>query len=892
MKKKLLFSALIALFIHDFAIAATITTAQSGNWNDTSTWVGGIVPIATDDVIITRNITITENTTCKTITLQGNNTALIVNDTFILTVTGKITADSSNTSKRNTYLSGDGTITCASFDLGDETTPNNSAIYTQILSTVAQLNILGDLTIVSSGATYYNNSTFSLEKGIMTLDGQIKIINDGIIHTDQVSTFTMPTYMNLTVGASPTPTTTTHDKTLILNYTGNPFDYTADSHTEVILNGNKATVRYAASGNQEILNTEYNNLNLATGGVKLFPVPSINIKNRLSINSGVTANLGSGGTHTTTTLSLASTLQQIGTWGSTSSTASNKNDTFFTNTGIITVGTPCTATAKTWNGTAWDGDGLLPTIAEPIIFAGDYTAPSNLSGCSCTVNSGNVTIPANLTLEISNEVTVNGGSLTFENNASLIQYADTPNSGDITFKRNTTALVKYDYTFWSSPVASMTLTGFSPYTVKGYQSFNNDAWAFVSDATMNPGVGFAVMAPTKQIVGQYDPTSSPVETDDTNFVDGSTFEGKFIGVPNNGDIPVPTTGTWQLVGNPYPSSIDTDAFIEANPDLYSTFYFWTHANPVSSSNPGDYDYNYNSADYALRNNTGSTSTDPDETTRPAIDKIASGQGFFIATQTTNPIVFTNAMRVDGSGTQFFKMSKKNKTEKNRIWLNLTNNEGLFKQILIGYVDGATNDYDKQYDGTSFRLNKYADFFSVNNGSRLIIQGRELPFNDTDEVPLGYTVNLGKGATVANQFTISIAYTDGSLDTQPVYLYDKVTSTTYDLRQSNYTFSSVDGTFSDRFVLKYTNKNLAVDDIEKTDNAIIITSKNKIITVSANSEKIENVVVYDLSGKTIYKKDKIENSVLEIASLKAQNQVLLVKVNLESGISTTKKVLFN
>jgi hypothetical protein len=46
----------------------------------------------------------------------------------------------------------------------------------------------------------------------------------------------------------------------------------------------------------------------------------------------------------------------------------------------------------------------------------------------------------------------------------------------------------------------------------------------------------------------------------------------------------------------------------------------------------------------------------------------------------------------------FRTAKNAKTasvvEQNRVWLNLFNNEGAFKQALVGYVTGATNNFDK------------------------------------------------------------------------------------------------------------------------------------------------------------------------------------------------------
>jgi hypothetical protein len=44
---------------------------------------------------------------------------------------------------------------------------------------------------------------------------------------------------------------------------------------------------------------------------------------------------------------------------------------------------------------------------------------------------------------------------------------------------------------------------------------------------------------------------------------------------------------------------------------------------------------------------------------------------------------------------------------NRIWLDLTNAEGAFKETLLGYISDATN--DNAFDGESFDGNDFVDF---------------------------------------------------------------------------------------------------------------------------------------------------------------------------------------
>lgn len=69
-----------------------LNTAQSGNWNDPNTWVGGVVPTTAQSVVIVAPhvVTLTGNTQTATVTIQPGADLDI--GTFTLTLTGSFTA--------------------------------------------------------------------------------------------------------------------------------------------------------------------------------------------------------------------------------------------------------------------------------------------------------------------------------------------------------------------------------------------------------------------------------------------------------------------------------------------------------------------------------------------------------------------------------------------------------------------------------------------------------------------------------------------------------------------------------------------------------------------------------------------------------------------------------
>lgn len=548
--------------------------------------------------------------------------------------------------------------------------------------------------------------------------------------------------------------------------------------------------------------------------------------------------------------------------------------------------------ANLWTGTAADDEwsnpanwscGVVPQATDHVVITqtiGTFPVISDESTISvyslALGELAHVEVEGGSTLQVTDIVTVHPTAiLNLQNNASLVQINDVNNVGNISAHRTTTPMKRYDFTYWSSPVSGQTLYNLSPLTLADkYYSFSPAIGNWVGHLNgaqvMEEGKGYIVRAPQ---------TFSPTAT--------ATFDAQFLGNPNNGNVSAPIVignSEMNLLGNPYPSAISLDAFLSdpTNATLIDgTVYLWTHnSSPVG--NEGNTSYDYTSNDYAAYNMLGGTATTTTGNNEEPTGKLASGQGFFVKGLTAGQAVFNNSMRVAASNDQFFRSNSATAPEKHRLWLNLSNNQGAFKQTLLGYTTGATDGVDRDFDGIDFNGNAFIDLYTIAADKHFTIQGRALPFDENNSIPLGYST------TLAGTFSVALAAFDGLFETQQVYLYDYADGTTHDLKNGNYEFTSAIGTFNNRFELRFTNGLLATQ-IFSADQ-VMVAAENGTIDIRS-AEMIQSVTVLDLSGRKLSEQKGV-NAKAVLVNSNPHNAVLLVKLEMANGLIYTKKVLMD
>lgn len=533
--------------------------------------------------------------------------------------------------------------------------------------------------------------------------------------------------------------------------------------------------------------------------------------------------------------------------------------------------------AAVWEAAAWT-DGLTPTASLKTVIKDSYGTIANgaFAAKKLTVTSlGSLTINSATNVTVQNEV-INSGSLIVENNANLIQVNAVSNSGAITVNRNSNPLFRSDYTLWSSPVSdgTQTLAGFSSLTsqspISRFYVYDNTQGATGLYSSVSPttpfatGTGYLIRMPNE------DPsnlgTSSPYYLGTSTL----TYNAVFTGVPNNGDVTLTvTSGTYNAVGNPYPSTINADLFLSDNSITSGTdaLYFWRKSNNSTTSS------------YATYTTAGGTANLGDPLSITPDATIQVGQGF-IAKSTSATLKFTNSMRTANNGNKILRTKL---IERNRIWLNLSSETTPISQMMVAYMTGATQGIDPTIDGSYINDSKTA-LNSLISNEEYVIQGRSLPFDGADVVPLAFKT------AAAGKFTIAIDHTDGLFATgQDIYLVDSAIGSETDLKAGSYTFSAAAGVDNARFSLKY-QKTLKVDAQVFNDNSVTVYRNNGTLYVNSGAIAIANIKVFDIQGRLITELKGVKLNAATISNLKATNQVLIVQVTSDDNTVVNKKIV--
>jgi len=569
-----------------------------------------------------------------------------------------------------------------------------------------------------------------------------------------------------------------------------------------------------------------------------------------------------------------------------------------------TTGTVCGDLITTWDGTTWSNG--TPTKLTAVTFTGDYSSSSDVEACTVTVVGGaNVIFNTGNSLIVTGKVTVDSSSsLTIENNASLIQKQDVANSGIITVRRDV-FIRKLDYVYWSTPVANFNLGDVSVNTPI------NVIWKWVPTVVSHiNGYGSWINANETMVLGKGYIVRGPDNFDTTL----QNFTANFVGIPNNGTIAIPiergtytganyntsVSGTlatdaddnWNLIGNPYPSAINAIDFLTANTNIDGFINIWTHGTDPSNSvaNPfyGSYAYNYSINDYITYNALGASSG---PTTFNG--NIASGQSFFVkmsdsSLSATENVTFTNGMRSKTySNDQFFRNAQPTATNgsNNSIWLDLVSTDsGEVTRTLIGYVNGAQNEIDRLYDAPTDNKKEY-NFYSLVNNQKMVIQGKGLPFLNTDVVPLGFKVPHDGNYTIAIG-AVEGLFTDAN---QSIYLEDAVLGIIHDLRNAPYSFNTSMGITDNRFALRYTTY-LSTENNELTASNVWVNTDTGL-TIHSNEEVISTVRVFDVLGRNVAHVTNVSSKEIALNNVIKSNSLLIVQITLESGKEITKKIMY-
>jgi autotransporter-associated beta strand protein len=454
--------------------------------------------------------------------------------------------------------------------------------------------------------------------------------------------------------------------------------------------------------------------------------------------------------------------------------------------------------------------------------AGTFTLPASGSGVY-TFSAGNIFTHSNAT---ANTCNFNGRSITLKSDAtgtaSFGTFASTAlNATNITVERYLPA-TRRAYRFLAAPVTTtggvyaswqesgtnatglgLQVTGFADATpgvdaTSGLDksltgsssmfSYNGSAWAAVTNTKttqLTPGAGFRVLVRGDRMTDLY--ASNPIATATTIRATGTVGQGTILLNPVTG---------FNLLGNPYPSSINWDATgwqaARNLTNVYDAIYIYDPANVASTS------MTYPAYITGVGGTNGGSNI------------IRSGQAFFVEAAATASISFLEAYKSTTVTGGFFRSAL---PEMMRVTY-MQNNEHL-DEIIINFNNDAQADFDSRFDARSMGGDEFG-LASFKNADRLAIHTRPTAVGED-------SVALSVRNTTTGNYQLKFSEMEGFAASTDITLLDKFLNVQHNVKQDsivNFEITiDVNSKGDDRFWLFYNHKSTGINQQALAKNKI-------------------------------------------------------------------------
>jgi len=486
-------------------------------------------------------------------------------------------------------------------------------------------------------------------------------------------------------------------------------------------------------------------------------------------------------------------------------------------------------------------------------------------------------------LKIDGVLDLVGESQLLQPNNSIVDYTG---SGRLERDQEGTSNL-YNYNYWGSPVSTLGASNSRTYAIGSilYDGNNPVSWTTGYDANgaTNP-VTLSSNWLYNFLNGAINDYSSWISINPTSNVNvglGFTLKGSgaatpdqtytFRGQPNNGTITHSISGSnLALIGNPYPSAIDANTFIDDNGPLGSStlldgaLIFWEQALSNNSHYLSEYEGVY--AYYTKLGGVPSV-TPPEINGSGNTGKIPQryvpvGQGFFVlADADGGTITFNNSQRTfvkETSGASVFMRSNGlNLNSENseseayndgikRLRLKVTTSENAGRHLLLGFTPNneATDGVDYGYDAQNRdQLTNDASWSIEDNN--YIIQG----VGEFDELNT-YPLNIH----LSDQGNVSISLTDlENFDEDiDVFVYDSTEDSYTQINYSNFNINLEAGDYNGRFNIVFVEDNsLSIIDTQLKDITVkYLHNSNELYIKTPSSINAKQIYMINIAGQVV------------------------------------------